>query len=69
MSARAGPIADTDSITLSQSPLSVGIAGAGSAGLATALALAQAGHQVRVFEKHPGFTTQGAGLLLSLIHI
>lgn len=64
MSARAGPIADTDSITLSQSPLSVGIAGAGSAGLATALALAQAGHQVRVFEKHPGFTTQGAGLLL-----
>jgi 2-polyprenyl-6-methoxyphenol hydroxylase-like FAD-dependent oxidoreductase len=64
MSARHGPTADTDSMTLSQSPLSVGIAGAGSAGLSTALALAQAGHQVRVFEKHPGFTTLGAGLLL-----
>ncbi|CAB3638275.1 FAD-dependent oxidoreductase [Achromobacter pestifer] len=45
-------------------PLSIGIAGAGSAGLATALALAQAGHQVHVFEKHQGFTTMGAGLLL-----
>jgi len=44
--------------------LSIGIAGAGSAGLATALALARDGHQVRVFEKHQGFTTQGAGLLL-----
>lgn len=44
--------------------LSIGIAGAGSAGLATALALARAGHRVRVFEKHDGFTTAGAGLLL-----
>ena len=46
------------------SPLSIGIAGAGSAGLATALALARAGHRVQVFEKHQGFTTLGAGLLL-----
>ncbi|MCY1511174.1 FAD binding domain protein [compost metagenome] len=45
-------------------PLSIGIAGAGSAGLATALALARDGHQVRVIEKHHGFTTMGAGLLL-----
>ncbi|NGT16105.1 FAD-dependent oxidoreductase [Achromobacter insolitus] len=51
-------------MTTTQPPLSIGIAGAGSAGLAAALALAQAGHQVRVFEKHQEFTTLGAGLLL-----
>lgn len=51
-------------MTTPHSPLSIGIAGAGSAGLATALALARAGHRVRVFEKHHGFTTAGAGLLL-----
>ena len=42
----------------------VGIAGAGTAGLATAIAFARAGHAVEVFEKHPGLATLGAGELI-----
>ncbi|KQP17854.1 NAD(P)/FAD-dependent oxidoreductase [Pseudorhodoferax sp. Leaf267] len=45
-------------------PLRIGIAGAGPAGLATALALAGEGHQVEVFEKHPAIAPLGAGLLI-----
>ncbi|MDB5791353.1 MAG: FAD-dependent monooxygenase [Massilia sp.] len=44
--------------------LSVGIIGAGTAGLATAIALARAGHAVTVFEKHASLTPLGAGLLI-----
>ncbi len=44
--------------------LRVGIVGAGTAGLATAIAFARAGHQVQVFEKHPTLATLGAGLLI-----
>lgn len=64
MAAHPGPPVHAEPMTSLHSPLSIGIAGAGTAGLASALALAQAGHQVRVFEKHHGFTTMGAGLLL-----
>ncbi len=42
-------------------PLSIGIAGAGNAGLAAAIAFARQGHDVRVFEKHPQLTAMGAG--------
>ncbi|WP_055335169.1 FAD-dependent oxidoreductase [Ralstonia solanacearum] len=45
-------------------PLSIGIAGAGNAGLAAAIAFARQGHDVRVFEKHPQLTAMGAGLLI-----
>lgn len=44
--------------------LKIGIIGAGTAGLATAIAFAQRGHQVHVLEKHPSVTTLGAGLLI-----
>lgn len=42
----------------------VGIVGAGTAGLATAIALARDGHEVHVFEKHPALATLGAGVLI-----
>jgi 2-polyprenyl-6-methoxyphenol hydroxylase-like FAD-dependent oxidoreductase len=44
--------------------LQIGIVGAGTAGLATAIAFARQGHAVQVFEKHPGLATLGAGLLI-----
>lgn len=44
--------------------LRVGIIGAGTAGLATAIAFARSGHSVQVFEKHPSLATLGAGLLI-----
>lgn len=44
--------------------LSVGIAGAGNAGLAAAIAFARQGHDVHVFEKHLQLTAMGAGLLI-----
>ncbi|SFB42084.1 FAD binding domain-containing protein [Collimonas sp. OK607] len=44
--------------------LSIGIVGAGTAGLATAIAFARLGHNVQVFEKHPGLAMLGAGLLI-----
>ncbi|WP_204273936.1 NAD(P)-binding protein, partial [Stenotrophomonas maltophilia] len=40
-------------------PLSIGIAGAGNAGLAAAIAFARQGHDVHVFEKHPQLTAMG----------
>jgi len=45
-------------------PLGVGIVGAGTAGLAAAIALARDGHRVTVFEKHPGMAPLGAGVLI-----
>ncbi len=42
----------------------IGIVGAGTAGLATAIALARHGHEVHVFEKHPSLATLGAGVLI-----
>ncbi|MCC2973973.1 NAD(P)/FAD-dependent oxidoreductase [Massilia sp. IC2-476] len=42
----------------------VGIVGAGTAGLATAIGLARHGHEVHVFEKHPSLATLGAGVLI-----
>ncbi len=44
--------------------LRIGIIGAGTAGLATAIAFAQTGHHVQVFEKHRALATMGAGLLI-----
>ena len=44
--------------------LSVGIVGAGTAGLAAAIALARDGHAVTVFEKHPAMAPLGAGVLI-----
>lgn len=44
--------------------LSIGIAGAGNAGLAAAIAFARQGHDVHVFEKHSQLTALGAGLLI-----
>lgn len=45
-------------------PLGVGIVGAGTAGLAAAIALARDGHRVTVFEKHPAMAPLGAGVLI-----
>jgi 2-polyprenyl-6-methoxyphenol hydroxylase-like FAD-dependent oxidoreductase len=45
-------------------PLKVGIVGAGTAGLAAAIALARAGHRVTVFEKHASMAPLGAGVLI-----
>jgi len=45
-------------------PLSVGIVGAGTAGLAAAIALARVGHRVTVFEKHAALAPLGAGVLI-----
>jgi 2-polyprenyl-6-methoxyphenol hydroxylase-like FAD-dependent oxidoreductase len=45
-------------------PLEIGIVGAGTAGLAAAIAFARAGHAVTVFEKHKLLTPLGAGLLI-----
>lgn len=42
----------------------IGIVGAGTAGLASAIAFARAGHAVDVFEKHPSLATLGAGVLI-----
>ncbi|TFW30704.1 FAD-dependent oxidoreductase [Massilia horti] len=42
----------------------IGIVGAGTAGLATAIAFARSGHAVSVFEKHPCLAPLGAGLLI-----
>jgi 2-polyprenyl-6-methoxyphenol hydroxylase-like FAD-dependent oxidoreductase len=44
--------------------LRIGIVGAGTAGLATAIALAKAGHEVHVLEKHEALTNRGAGVLV-----
>ena len=44
--------------------LAIGIIGAGSAGLAAAIAFARNGHKVVVFEKHPSITPLGAGILI-----
>jgi 2-polyprenyl-6-methoxyphenol hydroxylase-like FAD-dependent oxidoreductase len=44
--------------------LRIGIVGAGTAGLATAIAFARSGHEVHVFEKHFSLATLGAGLLI-----
>jgi len=44
--------------------LKIGVVGAGTAGLATAIAFARLGHRVQVFEKHPSLATLGAGLLI-----
>jgi 2-polyprenyl-6-methoxyphenol hydroxylase-like FAD-dependent oxidoreductase len=46
------------------SSLDIGIIGAGTAGLAAAIALARAGHAVTVFEKHAHLSPLGAGLLV-----
>ena len=48
----------------SSKKLHIGIVGAGTAGLATAIAFARLGHRVQVFEKHPALATLGAGLLI-----
>jgi 2-polyprenyl-6-methoxyphenol hydroxylase-like FAD-dependent oxidoreductase len=42
----------------------IAIIGSGTAGLCTALALAQHGHASTVFEKHTGPTVRGAGMLI-----
>lgn len=42
----------------------IGIVGAGTAGLATAIAFARSGHRVHVFEKHPSLAALGAGVLI-----
>ena len=44
--------------------LTIGIVGAGTAGLACAIALARLGHAVTVFEKHASLRPLGAGLLI-----
>ena len=47
---------------------SVGIVGAGTAGLAAAIALARDGHRVTVFEKHAAMAPLGAGVLIQMPH-
>jgi 2-polyprenyl-6-methoxyphenol hydroxylase-like FAD-dependent oxidoreductase len=44
--------------------LRIGVIGAGTAGLATGIALARHGHIVQVLEKHPSQATLGAGVLI-----
>jgi 2-polyprenyl-6-methoxyphenol hydroxylase-like FAD-dependent oxidoreductase len=50
--------------TSTTSKLRIGIVGAGTAGLASAIALAKAGHEVHVLEKHRALTSRGAGVLI-----
>ncbi|CAN5391997.1 NAD(P)/FAD-dependent oxidoreductase [soil metagenome] len=50
--------------TRSSPKLRIGIVGAGTAGLASAIAFARLGHTVQVFEKHAALATLGAGLLI-----
>lgn len=45
-------------------PLRVAVIGGGVAGLASAVLLARAGHQVRVFERMPAIVPSGTGILL-----
>jgi len=45
-------------------PLSIGIVGAGTAGISAALAFTRRGHRVTIFEKHPALLPLGAGLLI-----
>ncbi|MEB3351731.1 MAG: FAD-dependent monooxygenase [Cyanobacteriota bacterium] len=45
-------------------PLEVGVVGAGSAGLLTALLLQRQGHRVRLFEKAAAVRSDGCGILL-----
>lgn len=45
-------------------PLNIGIIGAGTAGLSAALAFTRRGHRVTIFEKHPALLPLGAGLLI-----
>lgn len=42
----------------------IGVLGAGTAGLVCAFALAQRGHTVAVFERHPQLAPLGAGILV-----
>ncbi|WP_063895902.1 FAD-dependent oxidoreductase [Burkholderia ubonensis] len=42
----------------------IAVVGAGTAGLACAISLAQRGHRVDVFEKHPAIAPVGAGILM-----
>jgi len=51
-------------MNLTSTRLAIGIVGAGTAGLASAIALARAGHAVTVFEKHACLRPLGAGLLI-----
>lgn len=44
-------------------PLSIGIVGAGTAGLSAALAFTRRGHRVTVFEKHPALLPLGPACL------
>ena len=46
------------------SPLNICIIGAGTAGLAAALAFTRRGHRVTILEKHPTLLPLGAGLLI-----
>jgi len=46
-------------------PLTITIVGGGIGGLTAALALAQAGHQIRLFEQSTQFAVIGAGIQLS----
>jgi 2-polyprenyl-6-methoxyphenol hydroxylase-like FAD-dependent oxidoreductase len=50
--------------TLDRKPRNVSIIGAGIAGLTTAIALSNRGHQVRIFERHSSVEPLGAGLIL-----
>src|SRR6185312_6704902 len=45
-------------------PMHIAIVGAGTAGLAAAIAFRRLGHRVDVFERHGALATLGAGLLI-----
>ena len=47
----------------------VGIIGAGTAGLATAIVFVRSGHRVQVFEKHSALAAIDAGLLIQPQHV
>jgi 2-polyprenyl-6-methoxyphenol hydroxylase-like FAD-dependent oxidoreductase len=51
-------------VTPGRHGLEIGVIGAGTAGLAAAIAFARAGHAVTVFEKHGSVAPLGAGLLI-----
>jgi 2-polyprenyl-6-methoxyphenol hydroxylase-like FAD-dependent oxidoreductase len=61
---RTAPAGSDTTLASVQTPIDVGVVGAGTAGTATALLLARAGHRVTLYERVPEPRSVGAGIVL-----